>query len=88
MANFSQEEFLRRAIEKMPDPQPCPFCGGTNYTAYPKFSNISIQDNFGAIEIGRSIPCGILMCSNCGHINLFSLGRLGFDFSKEGDTNE
>lgn len=74
---FSQEEFNRKLSEKCPDPQPCPFCGCKHFSTTENICNLPLQDRLEGFEFGRSIPCGIAICSNCGHVNLFALGVMG-----------
>lgn len=55
----------------------CPYCGGQNFTSTDKFASILIGDETNSINIGPSIPSGMLICTNCGHIEFFALGSLG-----------
>lgn len=73
---FSQEEFNRMLTEKCPSPDPCPFCGGRRFSTTDTICQLSVQKRLDGVEFGRSIPCGIAICSNCGHVNLFALGVL------------
>lgn len=55
----------------------CPFCGGKEFTTVNEFASININENFDGIRIGTSIPAGMVICKNCGHVDLFALGVLG-----------
>ena len=55
----------------------CPYCGGQKFTSTDKFASIIIGDDTTSVNLGPSIPSGMLICSNCGHIEFFALGALG-----------
>ena len=55
----------------------CPYCGGQTFTSTDKFATILIGEDIHSINLGPSIPSGILVCANCGHIEFFALGSLG-----------
>lgn len=55
----------------------CQFCGGRNFTSTDKFASILIGEDLDSINIGPSVPAGMLICNNCGHTEFFALGPLG-----------
>ena len=55
----------------------CPVCGSVHFTIPGKMASIIIGDSFDGIQIGNSIPSGMLVCSNCGCIQFVALGALG-----------
>lgn len=90
MRKFSESEFLKALQAKIVPSLACPICGSNQFTTYPKFTSMPVQENFGCAEFGFYMPCGILMCKNCGHIDLFSLAALGIDpvNSESGEQDE
>lgn len=85
MTEYKSSEFVEALLGKMGkrDAPPCPFCGGREYTAIDKYVTILIGSDLEAINIGPSIPSGVLVCETCGHIDLFALGSLGMLNKKE-----
>lgn len=90
MRKFSESEFLEALQSKIVPSLTCPICGGTQFTTYPKFTSMPVQERIGGAEFGSYVPCGILICKNCGRIDLFSLGALGIGASnsESGERNE
>lgn len=74
---FSEPNFRKAIMEKCPHPNPCPFCGRTKYAPLDKFTMVQVQHQGTDIQFGESIPAAILVCSNCGHIDLFAMNPLG-----------
>lgn len=74
---YDQEAFIQTLNKKCPSPSPCAFCGRSDFQVFDKFTNVPVQSNVGIAELGCYVPCGMVVCKNCGHINLFSLGVLG-----------
>ena len=67
----------------------CPVCGGIHFNVPEQMANVIIGDSFEGIQIGQSIPSGMLICNNCGHIEFFALGALGLlPQQTENKTNE
>ena len=85
--SYSENDFLNAIRLKCPNPQPCPFCGALNYVTDPEMAMIPVQSSTDGLVIGKSIPCGILVCNNCGHVNFFALGALGLLPKNDGDDN-
>ncbi len=79
MKTYDSKDFVRVLTDKLKDhsvPR-CPYCGGNHFSSTDKFATILLGDDFKSIELGQSIPAGILVCENCGHIEFFALGGLG-----------
>lgn len=86
-ARYSDSDFLNAIKQKCPLPQPCPFCNSNGFVAIDKMAKLQVQTDTNGIYIGESIPCGVLICKNCGHVNLFALGALGLLPKNDGDDN-
>lgn len=84
MSKYNPNKFIevlsRKINNRIP---PCPFCGGIKFTSTPEYANINLSDEIGNIKIGTSIPAGIVVCENCGHIEFFALGALKMLNDKE-----
>ena len=79
MNKYNPKEFVK-VLEKRcngRDIPNCPYCGGQNFTSTDKFATILIGDDLKSINLGPSIPSGMIVCANCGHIEFFALGSLG-----------
>lgn len=80
MEKYDPEQFAKRLTERLKgksDILACPFCGGEHFTTTGQFASILIADNLTEVALGPSIPSGMLVCENCGHIEFFALGSLG-----------
>lgn len=67
----------------------CPFCGGERFTTTDHLAAIMISQDKSNISLGPCIPAGMLICTNCGHIDFFSLGVLGLlNKDKQNDDSE
>ena len=75
---YDSSKFAAKLIERLSNkPLPkCPFCGGLKYTSTKVFATLPITDNFHSLALGPRIPAGLLICENCGHIEMFALGAL------------
>ena len=76
---FSDANFRKAIAEKCPKPNPCPFCGKTKYAPFNKYTMVQVQSQGTDIQFGESIPAGIVVCTNCGHMNFFALSPLGLN---------
>ena len=57
---------------------PCPRCGNNSFNIVDGFFNHSIQTDFSGMVIGGpSLPCAIIVCTNCGFLSQHALGTLG-----------
>ena len=79
MNKYKPTEFIYALGEKMKgrNVPNCPYCGGHNFTSTDKFATILIGDDTKGINLGPSIPSGMIVCETCGHIEFFALGALG-----------
>lgn len=55
----------------------CPFCGGNQFEIFDKYSSLLVGETFAGLNLGPTVPTGIIVCRNCGHIEMFALGILG-----------
>ena len=62
----------------------CPYCGGNQFTSTDKLASVFIGDELDGINLGPTIPAGMVICENCGHLELFALGALGLLAKGEG----
>lgn len=79
MRQFESRKFLELMEERtkgrgIPS---CPFCGGQKFSSPSKVAQMIIGDDLDALSIGPSVPAGMVICSNCGHIDFFAIGVLG-----------
>lgn len=88
MPDFSEKEFFTKLTAKAKSLQPCPICGEKDFSTYPKFTNLPLQDRFDGAVFGWYMPCGILICKNCGYIHLIALHGLGIDAHKGDNKHE
>lgn len=65
----------------------CPYCGGQKFTSTDKFATIFIGEEMNGITLGPNIPSGMIVCENCGHIELFALGSLGL-LNNKGESKD
>lgn len=65
----------------------CPYCGGVKFTTTNQLATILTGDDTDSVNIGPSIPSGMIICEECGHIEFFALGALGLLTGKEADNN-
>ena len=79
MRKYEPDRFIaafKKAIGTRPSPA-CPFCGKRQYTTTDKMASVLIGNDLDGVSIGPTIPSGMLICENCGHIDFFALGVLG-----------
>ena len=65
----------------------CPFCGGESFTTTDSLAAIIVGQDKTNLSLGPCIPAGMLICTNCGHVDFFSLGVLGLLKKDEKDQN-
>lgn len=87
MSKFNSTDFIKAFSSKTggTNVPKCPFCGNQHFTTLEKFATILIGDDVSGINLGPSIPSGMIVCEKCGHIEFFALGALGL-LNKEGDS--
>ena len=79
-----KERMQSRAMPK------CPFCSGSNYTTPEQVGTIPVGRSFAGLSVGQTVPCAMIVCTKCGHVDYFALGMLGLlpSGDKEGEQNE
>jgi hypothetical protein len=56
----------------------CPICHQARFTFVDGYTVDPVQEDYRGMQLGgKMIPSVMLVCSNCGHIDRFSLGVLG-----------
>ena len=88
MSKYNPESFIDSIKNKTNNKLlRCPFCQGTQFTTTEDFATILIGNDFSSITLGSSIPSGMIICQNCGHIDFFALGILNLlnNSKEEGD---
>lgn len=91
MSVYDPNEFIKLLKRHMARGLPsCPFCGGRNYTTTDSLATILITKDKSSIDIGPTVPSGMMICTQCGHIDFFSLGALGLmcDEGKQEDDKQ
>lgn len=76
--------------------RPCSCCGKQKFALLDGFSRIHQQTDPSTVNLGGpTVPCAVVICENCGNVNLHALGALGLlsEFSqaeekKNGGNNE
>lgn len=89
MGKYNSDDFLGRLNRKIGSNRfsPCPFCGSRDFSSVDKLASVLIGDDVDSLNLGPSIPCGMVICQKCGYVNLFALGVLGM-LNKENDVAE
>lgn len=90
MSKYDPNEFIKALSKKAGGrsvPQ-CPYCGGNKFSTTQMIASIISGDNLEGINLGSSIPSGMVICQNCGHIEFFALGALGLLKGKEAPNDE
>lgn len=90
MNKYEPIKFISKLGEKVKgrDIPNCPYCGGEKFTTTEKFATILIGEDLENVNLGPSIPTGMLICENCGHVEFFALGSLGMLKRKEEPEDE
>ena len=84
---YNSQEFINTLnIRKGERLAKCPFCGSKNFSATDSLAAIMISQDKDNLSLGPCIPSGMLICTNCGHIDFFSLGVLGL-LKKDGKAH-
>lgn len=67
----------------------CPICHQAKYSFLEGYTVDPLQNDFKSLELGGNmIPSVMIVCNNCGHLDRFSLGVLGFLDKKDNITEE
>ncbi len=85
MKQYIPEKFVSSLNEKLSNKKfpSCRFCGCNQFTTTDSFGSILIGKDMNGLSLGPTIPTGIIICENCGHIEFFALGALGLLDSKD-----
>ena len=88
MKKYNPEVFIKNITQKtlggeIPN---CQYCGGKKFTSTDKLASIFIGDDLDSVNLGPSIPAGMVICEKCGHVEFFALGALGM-LTEEGGEN-
>ena len=88
MKKYDSQKFIDALINKigtnnLPE---CPFCHGKKFSSTPQHATIILGDDLEAIQLGTSVPSGMVICQKCGHIEFFALGALGL-LNNEGESH-
>lgn len=84
-AGYDGDAFLSVLTSRLSHGQfhPCPCCGGREFYSGPQYTPLLVSENFGGVQLTRSMPAGTVICKKCGHIEFFALGALGLLPAKE-----
>lgn len=87
MTKFNPADFIKALQNKMRGRglPACPYCGGNKFTTTENIATILIGTDIEGINIGPHIPCGMIVCEQCGHMEFFALGALGL---MKGDSSD
>ncbi len=84
MSKYEPQKFINALNQKIPNQQLiCPYCKRNQFTTTEDFASILIGKDLSSVNIGPSIPAGMIICQNCGHIDFFALGALNLLETKE-----
>ena len=87
MAKYKSQDFITAVTKKQLGTFRCAFCGSTKFGTSGSVANILIGEDLDSINIGPRVPCGVIVCKNCGHIDFFALGVLGLLQKTETENN-
>ena len=77
MSKYVPNDFIKKLSKVMKKNFPtCPYCGGKHFNTTENFAVILVNNDYSSFNIGPSIPTGMVICENCGHIDFFALGAL------------
>ena len=76
MNSYNPDMFISAITHKIGQDFICPYCKGKSFTTTEYFASILINKKISEINIGPSIPSGMLICRNCGHVDFFALAPL------------
>ena len=65
----------------------CQYCGSKDFTVPTEISSVVLSNKLNTMQLGLSMPAGMIVCTKCGHISFFALGALGL-LSKEEDDDD
>ena len=74
---YGQKTLIELALKRKNALLPCSRCGHNTFSVLDKYGRIELQDDFKTVLLGGpSIPCAIVICNNCGHVDFHALGSL------------
>ncbi len=77
---FLSQQFKDRIIQRLDEKAPnvrCPMCGNNNFILVDGLAKHTLQRK-NSYEIGgRSLPCALTVCTNCGFLAEHAIGLLG-----------
>ncbi len=89
MNNYNPNKFIDKIGTKINSRTiVCPYCGGVKFTTTDSMSNILLSKDLTALNIGPTMPCGMIICENCGHVDFFALGILDLLQKTENSNGE
>jgi hypothetical protein len=70
---------IAKRIEEKGALKPCARCGQQKFSLLDGFASIPLSQEISNNVIigGPSVPCAVIVCANCGHIDFHALGALG-----------
>ena len=87
MRTYNPQSFINALQQKAPRMNlVCPYCQGNQFTTTEDLASIIIGKELASINLGSSIPAGMIICQKCGHIDFFALGALGL-LEKKGEND-
>lgn len=86
MTKYNSEDFISALQKKIKKDFTCPFCGCNHFSGTEYFATILTGSDLSSINIGTSVPSGIIICENCGHMDFFALGAFGL-LTKDGEND-
>ena len=88
MNEYRPEEFIKALQKKMKRKYPsCPFCGNEQHASTKTLASILVGEDKELKAVKQTMPSGIIVCENCGHIDFFALGYLDL-LGTENDKDE
>lgn len=79
---------ITEKLNELTKANPCPRCGGNNFSIIDGLVVHVLQDNDSALVLeGDSIFCAAVICDNCGYFSEHALGTLGISIGVDNDVN-
>lgn len=76
--SLPDQQRIISAIQARAPQASCPFCHRGPFTLVDRYLSLSLSETAGAVVLGGSVlPIVSLVCSNCGHTQMFNLIVLG-----------
>lgn len=75
---YNPNAFIEKLKSKINSKFPhCPYCGCNIYTTPQELVTLPVGKQFRGMSLGQTAPCAMVVCTTCGHVDLFALGTLG-----------